>query len=213
MKFLVDLFPVILFFAVFYLYPGQVPADQSLCIAQFCLPGGKAGAIYAATLVAIIASIVQVGSQWLLRGKVETMHWVTLGLLLVLGGATLFFQDERFIKWKPTLVNWLFAVGFLVSQWFTSKPFIQRMMEKNIQLYDPRVWQTLNYSWVVFFFVLGLLNLWVAYQFSTEVWVNFKLFGLMGLTLMFVFGQAFYLARYIVEAPEDSTPPFGDSNP
>lgn len=205
MKFFFDLFPVILFFAVFYLYPGQVPADQTFCLASLCIPGGKEGAIYAATLVAIVASMLQVASLGLRGQKIETMHWITLGMLIVLGGLTLFFQDERFIKWKPTLVNWALALLFLGSQWFTAKPFVQRMMEAQVRLDDDAVWRMLNYSWVAFFFLLGVVNLWVAFTFSTEFWVNFKLFGLLGLTLLFVFGQAFFLSQHIVEEESATT--------
>ncbi len=204
MKFLFDLLPVILFFAVFYLYPSFAP--EGVCAAGFCLQGGKAGAIYAATLMAIAGSMLQVGWQWASGHKVETMHWITLGILLVMGGATLFFHDERFIKWKPTLVNWLFAVLFLGSQWLTGKPFIQRMMEKNIQMDSQATWNVLNYSWAAFFFVVGIVNLWVAFTFSTEIWVNFKMFGIIGLTLIFVVLQAGYLSRHVQE-PQPSVSP------
>lgn len=177
MKFLFDLFPVILFFIAF-----KIPDDpqQGLLLA---------------TAVAIIASVLQSGWYWLKYRRFESMHLITLALLLVLGGATLVLQDERFIKWKPTAVNWLFALVFLGSQYLGEKNLVQRMLGGSVEL--PRsMWTRLNLSWVVFFLLLGIANLYVAFSFATETWVNFKLFGLMGLTLLFVFAQALFLARY-----------------
>jgi len=206
MKFFLDLFPIILFFVTFKFYGEVIPAEQSLCTLGYCIPGGTPGAIYAATLVAIIASFAQVAYVWFKQRRVETMHLVTLALIVVLGGATLFFQNEAFIKWKPTVVNWAFGVAFLGSQFIGKRPLVQRMMESNIQLNDAAIWQKLNLMWVLFFIVLGLANLYVAFNFSTEIWVNFKLFGLLGLTLIFVVAQAFYLTRHIVSPEEETSP-------
>jgi len=202
MKFLIDLFPIILFFLTFKFYAVFYPADTNLCVMNFCISGGDNGAIYAATLVAIIAGILQVAYEWISRGKVETMLLITLAMIIVLGGATLAFQDELFIKWKPTLVNWAFGIVFIGSQYIGEKNLIRRMMEGNVRLTDETIWSKLNTIWAIFFIVLGFVNLYVAYSFSTEIWVNFKLFGLLGLTFAFVIGQAFYLTRYIVEENE-----------
>ena len=180
MKFLVDFFPVLAFFIAFY-----VPADREL-------------AMYYATAAAIGASFIQIAGIWLVRRRVENMYLITFLLLLILGGATLLLQDKTFIKWKPTAVNWLFAAAFLGSQWIGGKPLVQRMMEHAVSV-PPHVWAPLNLSWVVFFFCMGIANLIVAFNFSEEIWVNFKLFGILGLTLLFAFGQAFYLARYMQE--------------
>lgn len=185
MKFLFDLFPVLAFFIAFY------------------IPANHEQGIYLATAVAIVASLLQVTIVWLLHRRVERMHVVTLLLILVLGGATLLLHDERFIKWKPTAVNWAFALAFLGSQFVGGKPLVQRMMEKNISVPD-KVWRPLNLSWVTFFAVSGLLNLYVAFNFSREIWVNFKLFGLFGLTFIFALAQAIYLGRYLVD-PEQPT--------
>lgn len=205
MKFLFDLFPVLLFFIAFKFYGSWVPAEESLCMAGMCIPGGAEGAIYAATLIAILATFVQVGFVWLKHRRVETMHIVTLALIAVLGGATVAFQDETFIKWKPTVVNWLFAAVFLGSQYFMGKkPLVRRMMENAVSLSEEAVWTRLNLLWVLFFVAMGVLNLYVAFNFPTETWVNFKLFGLMGLTFLFVIVQAVYLARYIVQDEEDA---------
>lgn len=173
MKLLVDFLPILLFFVAYKLYD-----------------------IYIATAVAIAASVAQVAWSWLRHRKVENMQWVTMGLIVVLGGLTLMLRDETFIKWKPTLVNWLFAVVFLASQYIGSKSVLQRMMAGNLTLPEP-VWQRLNWIWVSFFVALGAINLYVAYSYDTEIWVNFKLFGMMGLTLVFIIAQGFYLSRYI----------------
>lgn len=202
MKFLFDLFPVLLFFLVFKFYPDWVAAEQSVCLMEVCIAGGKEGAIYAATAVAIVASFIQVGLFWLKHHRFENMHLITLALITVLGTATIYFHDDTFIKWKPTVVNWLFAAVFLGSQWIGEKSLIRRMMEKNITLNPESIWNVLNSAWAIFFIVMGILNLYVAFNFSQETWVNFKLFGLMGLTIVFVFLQAFYLSRYIVEVEE-----------
>jgi intracellular septation protein len=180
MQLLFDLFPVILFFAAF-----------------------KLAGIYVATGVAIVASIAQVAWVWLRRRRVEAMHLITLGLIVVLGGATLLLQDEMFIKWKPSVVNWLFAVVFLGSQFVGEKPLVRRFMESKVEL-PAFVWIRLNLSWVAFFTLLGFANLFVVYRFDTETWVNFKLFGMMGLTVAFVLAQALYLARYIPEGSENT---------
>jgi intracellular septation protein len=184
MKFLFDLFPVILFFIAF-----KIPDDPHQ-------------GVLLATAVAIGASFLQVGISWLKHRRVENMHLITLAILVLLGGATLVFQDERFIKWKPTAVNWLFAVAFLGSQFIGEKNLIRRMMETNITLPDG-IWSRLNISWAIFFTAMGLANLYVAFNFETATWVNFKLFGIMGLTLLFVLVQALFLGRY-VEEPEET---------
>lgn len=173
MKFLVDFFPILLFFIAYKFY-----------------------GIYTATAVAIAASFVQVAAFWLKHRRFENMHLITLGLIVILGGATLYLQDEMFIKWKPTLVNWLFAVAFLGSHYIGKKPLVERMMGSAMELPAP-LWTRLNISWVLFFTVLGVINLYVVYNFDTDTWVNFKLFGMMGLTFAFVIAQAFVLARFI----------------
>ena len=178
MKLFADLFPVILFFVAYQLYD-----------------------IYVATLVAIVAAATQVAYYKIRRGTVENVQLITLGLLVVFGGLTLVLRDPTFIKWKPTVVNWLFAVAFLGSQLFMQRSLLQRMMDHAVTL-PNQAWQRLNIAWVAFFFAMGVLNLYVAYSFSEEVWVNFKLFGFLGLTLVFMLAQGFYLARHM--EPEES---------
>jgi intracellular septation protein len=173
MKLLFDLFPVILFFIAYKL------AD-----------------IYVATAVAIAAGVVQVAwSRWR-HGQVQTMHWITLGLLVVFGGMTLLLHDPTFIKWKPTVVNWLFAVAFLGSSLFMERSLLQRSMEHAVNLPAP-VWTRLNLAWVLFFILMGVANLYVAYNFAEATWVNFKLFGMLGLTVLFLLAQGIYLSRHI----------------
>ncbi len=154
-----------------------------------------------ATAVAIIASILQVAIYWAKFRRFEKMHLFTLGIIVVLGGATLLLQDETFIKWKPTAVNWLFALVFLGSQFIGKKNLVQRMMEASISA-PEHVWLRLNISWVIFFITVGIANLYVAFNFDLDTWVNFKLFGVLGLTLLFVVAQGFYLVRYAEDKPE-----------
>lgn len=180
MKLLFDFFPIFLFFIVY-----------------------KVSDIYAATLAAIIATAVQVAVTWFKTRKVEPMHLVSLAIIVIFGGATLFLKDELFIKWKPTVLNWLFGIAFLASQLFGKRTLIERMLGSQIELPEP-VWRRLNLSWAFFFIVLGGVNLFVLYNFTTETWVNFKLFGLLGLTFLFVILQSVYLARFLPEPkPEE----------
>jgi intracellular septation protein len=178
MKFLLDFFPILLFFIAYQVWD-----------------------IYVATAVAVVAAALQVGWQRLRHGRVEKMQAVTLALLVVFGGLTLLLHDPVFIKWKPTVVNWLFAVAFLVSAYVGERSLLQRMMGHAVTLPEP-IWRRLNWAWVVFFAAMGVANIVVAYQFSEEVWVNFKLFGLLGLTLLFVLAQAPYLAKHM--EPEET---------
>jgi intracellular septation protein len=175
MKFLFDIFPVILFFVAFKFYD-----------------------IYVATAVAIAATFLQIGWLWLRRRKIENMLWVSLAVIVVFGGATLLLQNETFIKWKPTVLYWLFAAALAMAQLGFRKNLIRAMMEAQVTLPDP-VWIRLLASWIAFFSVMGALNLIVAYNFSTDTWVNFKLFGGIGLMLVFVVLQALMLSRHIEE--------------
>jgi intracellular septation protein len=177
MKLLFDLFPILLFFAAYKL------AD-----------------IYVATGVAIVASIAQI--LWLkLRARpVEGMQWAGLAIIVVFGGMTLLFQDETFIKWKPTVLYGLFAAVLLGGRLFFGRDLIKAVMGKQLTLPEP-VWLRLGLAWVSFFVAMAVLNLLVAYRFSTDIWVNFKLFGTMGLTIAFVIAQALYLGRHVQEEP------------
>ena len=182
MKFLFDLFPVILFFAAFKIFD-----------------------IYIATGVVIAATMAQIGWVWHRHGKVDTMLWVSLGLVVVFGGATLILHDETFIKWKPTILYWLFAVTLFGSAQFFGKNLIRAMLEKQVEL-PAALWSRLNYAWIGFFAVMGVANLWVAFNFSTDTWVSFKLFGGMGLMIVFIVLQGVVLARYLPDDKDPSSP-------
>jgi intracellular septation protein len=176
MKFLFDLFPVLLFFAAFKLYD-----------------------LYVATAVAIAATFTQVA--WLkLRGrKVEPMLWASLAIIAVFGGATLVLQDETFIKWKPTVLYWLFA-AVLAGGELLGRNLLRALLGTQLELPDA-AWRRLSWSWIGFFAFMGAANLAVAYNFSTDAWVNFKLFGGIGLMVLFVLAQGLVLARYVQEKP------------
>lgn len=201
MKQLFDFFPILLFFIV-YKFFLDLPDELILTVNQLfpfmeMQPGESKHAIYLATLTAIVATFIQVALTAIISKKVEKMHIITLILLLVFGGATLALKDPVFIKWKPTAINWLFAAVFLGSQFIGKKPLVERMMGHAIEITDNSVWTKLNLAWIGFFIFSGIANLVVAFNFSEDIWVDFKLFGLMGLTILFVIGQAFYLARYM----------------
>lgn len=204
MKFLFDLFPVLLFFAV-YSWAGKNP-EKAQAIAENYLSifVGNADAIadiapiLLATAIAIIATIAQVLYLKIRRQKIEPMLWISLVIIVVLGGATIYFGSEEFIKWKPTVLYWLFAAVLLLSHLIFKKNLIRVMIEKQIQLPDF-VWGRLNYAWAIFFTLMGFINLYVAFWggYSTATWVSFKLFGGIGLMALFVVGQSIYLARYM----------------
>lgn len=175
MKFFTDLLPVLLFFGAYWLTRDM----------------------FLATGVAIAATVVMVAWTWFKHRKVDTMQWISLGLIVVLGGATLLLHDKHFIMWKPTVLYWVMGAGLLISE-FAGKNGLRLMMGKQIEMPDP-VWRKLTWAWGGFFAFMGALNLFVAYHFSEDVWVNFKLFGGMGLMLLFVIAQSLFLAKYIEE--------------
>ena len=181
MKLLLDFFPIILFFVAF-----------------------KFAGIYVATGVAIVATIAQIA--WLRHstGKVEPMRWASLAIILVFGGATIALQNETFIKWKPTVLYWLMGGTLAAGQLFFRKNLLKSLMGSQLELPDA-AWRVTNWSWIAFFAVMGVANLWVAFNFDTNTWVNFKLFGGLGLMAVFVIGQALYLGRYM-KADEASGP-------
>ena len=177
MKFLFDLFPVVLFFAAFKFFD-----------------------IYVATGVAIAATFLQIGWLKWKRRKVDKMMWITLAIIVVFGGATLALHDETFIKWKPTVLYWAFGTAIGAAELLFRKNLIRTMLSEQVHLPDG-VWTRLNWSWAGFFAFMGAANLYVAYNFSTDTWVNFKLFGGAGLMLLFVVVQAVFLARHVEEKP------------
>src|SRR5258706_12599553 len=177
MKFLFDLFPVVLFFVAFKL------AD-----------------IYVATAVAMLTTAAQVAWLKLRRQRVPGMLWASFAIIAVFGGAKLLLQDETFIKWKPTVLYWLFGAVLAASALGFRKNLIRAMLAEQIELPDA-IWARLNLSWVAFFAFMGAANLYVAYNYPTDLWVNFKLFGGMGLMLLFVVAQSLCLSRHVTEKP------------
>ena len=216
MKQLSDFLPILLFFILYKFYL-DLPDDLILGINAWVplmdlTPGQSSDAIYLATLAAIVVTLIQVVLAAIIVKKVEKMPLITLVLLLVFGGATLALKDPAFIQWKPTAINWLFALVFLGSHVIGKKPLIQRMMGHAITIEEQRVWVQLNLAWIGFFVVSGIANMIVApeidpfgLQFSEDTWVDFKLFGLMGMTIAFVIAQAFFLARYMPDSDKETS--------
>jgi intracellular septation protein len=216
MKLLFDFLPIILFFAAFKYAEAHKAWAASFATSQlgFLVSGGVVGPneapVLLATVVVIVATLAQVA--WLkLRGrKVDTMLWVGLGLVVLLGGATIYFHNETFIKWKPSVLYWAMGVAFWISPLLFGRNLLRSLMGAQMQL-PARVWHRLNFAWVAFFAAMGLLNLWVAYSFSTDVWVDFKLFGGIGLMLLFTLAQGLYLNRYLKDDAEDAVTAPADS--
>lgn len=173
MKLLFDYFPIICFFIAY-----------------------KFWGIYTATAVTIAACVLQNVVYWLKNRRFEKLHVITLAVVALLGGLTLFFHNAIFIKWKPSIIYWAFAMALLISQWFTHKNIIFRMLGDKVTL-PPIVWNRLNAAWAIFFVLMGFLNIYVVYHYDTNAWVNFKLFGTLGLTLLFIIAQACYMVRFI----------------
>lgn len=180
MKLLFDFLPILLFFIAY-----------------------KIADIYVATGVLIVVTLAQTGWIWLRQRRIEKLPLFTAGMVLVLGGATLLLKDPMFVKWKPTVVNWLFAVAFLGSLFIGQKTLLERMLGGQLEL-PTLVWVKLTFAWMIFFFAMGVANLYVAFNFDENTWVNFKLFGMLGLTLAFVLAQAAYMSRHL---KLDDTPP------
>lgn len=182
-KFFFDLFPLILFFAAF-----KYTDD-----------------IFVATAVAIGATVVQFLWLKVTGKKIEATHWINLTVIVVFGGATLYFQNDLFIKWKPTVLYWLFGAILLGSRLIFRRNIMQSLMGGQISMPDA-IWDKLNASWAGFFLVSGGLNLYVAFSghFNESQWVNFKVFGLLALLVIFVIGQSFWLGRHMAHDPDVS---------
>jgi len=180
MKFLFDLFPIILFFIAF-----------------------KVADIYTATIVAMVATIGQILWVYYRHRKIDAMQWVSLVLIVVFGSLTIFLHDKTFIQLKPTALYWLFSGTLLISAQFFQKNWIQVLMGKQITLKahsEKSAWQKLNAAWAIFFFFMGALNLYIAFEYSEDTWVNFKLFGSTGLLIVFVILQGVWLSKHMEQS-------------
>ncbi len=194
MKQFIDFIPLLLFFIVYKMEPRVVEvAGHSLSV----------GGIFSATAVLIVASVVVYGTLFALQRKLEKGQWLTLIACLVFGSLTLAFHSETFLKWKAPVVNWLFAVAFAGSHFIGDKPLIQRVMGHAMEL-PQTVWSRLNVAWVVFFLFCGCANLFVAFTFQS-FWVDFKVFGSLAMTVLFLIGQGLYLARHLHETSPEKT--------
>ena len=178
MKQVFEFFPVLLFFAAYKLYD-----------------------IYIATKVMIVATLIQVAIDLILHRKVETMRWITLALVVVMGGATIYLHDEQYLKWKLSIIEWLFGLAFLGSQFIGEKTFVERMMGNSITLPTP-IWKRLNLLWAAFFTGVGFVNLYVMHHYSTDVWVNFKTFGVPILMVVFIVLQMAFLYKYMPDTED-----------
>jgi len=199
MKILFDLLPVIFFFAA-YKISGFFPDEAHALVTRWLasdIPASQAP-ILIATFITIVAAALQIGIVRLRHGKVDRMLWISLVVIAVLGGATLAFHNPAFIQWKPTALYWLFGLILLCSDMIFRRNLIRRMLEGQMRLPDP-IWLRLNLAWALFFIMLGALNLYVAYSFSEETWVDFKLFGFPALVFVFALAQGLYLSKHLLE--------------
>ncbi len=194
-KTLFDIFPVILFFIVFKLAGSNPDMAQAWASAIGYLVDPKQLPVLFATAAAIVATLIQIVWVKWHHGKVDTMLWVSFSIITVLGGATLLLHDDTFVKWKPTVLYWILAATLLLSNLLFKKNFIRQLLQEKLRLPDA-VWGRVNLSWCIFFTVLGVINLYVAFNFSIEAWVNFKLFGATSIMFVFILLQAMALAKY-----------------
>ncbi len=208
MKLLLDFLPILLFFGAFKYAEGHKDWAATFATEHlgFMVAGGQVGPgeapVLLATVVVVVATLAQV--LWLkARGKkVDLMLWISLALVTVLGGLTVWLHSETFIKWKPTGLYWAMGLSVLISQFVLGRNLLKLMLGEQLQLPEA-VWTRLSLAWVAFFAAMGVLNLWVAFNFSTDAWVNFKLFGGIGLMLLFTVAQGLYISKHLPE--EDAT--------
>ena len=190
-KQIIDFIPLLLFFITYKLEPRTFEvADLSLTV----------GGIFNATAVLIVSSVIVYAGLFIHQRRLEKGQWLTLGACLLFSGLTLALHSETILKWKAPVLNWLFALAFIGSHFIGDKPLIQRMIGHAVQL-KPAQWAQLNVAWILFFLVCGFANLFVAFVYPS-IWVDFKVFGSLGLTLLFMAGQAIYLVRHVRPAPE-----------
>jgi len=204
MKLLLDFLPILLFFGAFKYAEGHKDWAASFATEHlgFMVAGGVVGPgeapVLLATVVVVLATLAQVVYLKARAKKVDMMLWISLALVTVLGGLTVWLHSETFIKWKPTGLYWAMGLSFLISQFLLGRNLLKLMLGEQLQLPEP-VWARLSLAWVAFFAAMGVINLWVAYSFSTDTWVNFKLFGGIGLMLLLTLAQGLYISKHLPE--------------
>lgn len=210
-KFLFDMFPVLIFFIVFKISEMYIPQTQALVsnYLGFVISDGKVpenvATVLLATAVMIVATLAQIG-YILARGqKVDFMLWLSFGIVSVLGGMTIYFHSDAFIKWKPTVLYWTFAGAMLIAQFVFKHNLIRKALGAQMVLPEP-VWSRIGVAWALFFAFMGFANYYVAFNFTTATWVNFKLFGGMILMFIFIIAQSLYLSKYLEEENTDDKP-------
>lgn len=209
MKIFLDFLPIVLFFGMFKY--AEAHAEWATQFATehlgFIVSGGVVGSAEApvllATLVVILATCLQIAYLLARRRKIDLMLWITFALVVVLGGATIWFHNATFIKWKPSVLYWAMGLSFAISRLFFQKNLLQTLIGEQLEL-PPAAWQRLNVAWITFFLLMGILNLYVAYNYSTSTWASFKVFGATGLMLVFMVGQGVYMSRHM--RPETPAP-------
>lgn len=212
MKLFLDFLPLILFFGTFQYADKHKEWAAALAthIFGFMVSGGTVGSAEApvllATVVMSVATVIQVTLLKVMGRPIHLMLWITLALVIVLGGATIWFHDPMIIKWKPSLAYWALGLSFWISRVAFRRDLLREMLGSEFQL-PGVIWQRLNCAWVTFLGAMGLLNLYVAYSFSTSTWASFKVFGATGLMLLFSVGQVIYLSRHIKHEPEEAKTP------
>ena len=212
MKLLLDFLPLVLFFGSFKYAEAHKDWAAAFATDHFgsVVSGGVVGIdeapVLLATVVVIVATLLQIGLMFTRGKKVDLMLWITFVLVVVLGGATIWFHNPTFIKWKPSVLYWAMGLTFWVSQTLFRKNLLQSLIGDQLEL-PASVWQRLNFAWIGFFGLMGLLNLYVAYSYSTSTWATFKAFGATGLMLAFMLAQGLYLSRHIKPEPDGTTAP------
>jgi intracellular septation protein len=212
MKLLLDFLPIILFFGAFKYAEGHAEWAARFATDHFgfIVSGGVVGTeeapVLLATVVAIVATCAQIAYLLARRRKIDMILWITFAIVVVLGGATIWFHNPTFIKWKLSVLYWTMGLAFWISQAFFQKNLLQSLMGDQLVL-PAKVWQRLNVAWIAFYAFMGLLNLYVAYNYTTSTWANFKVFGATGLMLVFMVAQGFYVSRYLEPEPVNETKP------
>ena len=210
MKLLLDFLPLILFFIAFKGAEGSPDAAAAFATQHFgfLVQGGVVGPqeapVLLATVVVMVATLAQAAILKARGKKIDLMLWISLALVVVLGGATIWFHNETFIKWKPTGLYWAMALTLWISQAAFGKNLIQSMLGAELALPDL-IWLKLNRAWVLFFAAMGVVNLYVAYNFSTSAWANFKVFGVTGLIVLFTLAQGLYLGKHLPPEEDGKT--------